>query len=107
MTLDEMKALHERSSKHREAIMQAGRVACFFCGSRFPASEIIEWCDHKTTAICGCGVDACLPDDGTITDEMLVEMEAYWFGHANNHLGSRMAKLGQQIAQARAAKDGE
>lgn len=76
-----MKSMHERSSYHRVALVSAGRCACFCCESRFDVSEIVEWIDDDQTALCGCGVDAVIPDaDGArVSDAVLAAMERYWF----------------------------
>ena len=71
--------LHLRSSTHREEIQTASECSCFHCLQTFPTTEIAEWIDENTTALCpGCGVDAVLP--GQIEAGTLQAMHAYWFG---------------------------
>jgi len=39
------------------------RCVCYYCGERFPVSEITDWCDEDETALCPyCGVDGVLVD---------------------------------------------
>lgn len=80
LTEAELKDLHRKSSDHRKTLEAMERAACFYCLRRFPAKDIKKWVGRKERALCPhCEIDSVLPDDGTITDAMLSEMEHYWF----------------------------
>lgn len=79
MTEEEMKELHKKSSKHREEVERLGKYVCFYCKHRRELGADQMWADKGQTLVCECMVDACLPDDGTVTDEMIKDMREYWF----------------------------
>lgn len=76
-----MRLLHKRCRNNRDAVMAAGKYACFFCGGRYPASAIAGWIDGGRTALCPCDCDAVLPDgdDMPVSDELLRAMCRRWF----------------------------
>lgn len=89
MKKDELEALYKTCRNNRSEIERLGRFACFSCEGRYAAAEVAEWIGEGKTALCPCWCDACLPDDGTITDEMLCAMEAHYFGRAHRVLSSK------------------
>jgi len=81
-----LKAVHRRCTKHRDEINQADACGCFYCQKLFHPSEIREWTDQGTTALCPhCGIDSVLPstEDHPVSELLLELMEAYWFGEAD------------------------
>lgn len=71
--------LHLRFSTHREEIEVACECRCFDCLQPLPTTEISEWIDENTTAICPrCGIDSVLP--GPAEPDVLRAMHTYWFG---------------------------
>lgn len=58
-----LKDAHLYSSQHREEIEQSEICGCYNCQRTFPPTEIEEWADNSTTAICPyCGTDAVIPN---------------------------------------------
>lgn len=81
MTEQELRELHRLSSGHRERILGSKLVGCFCCTDTYKPAEIREWIDEGLTALCPkCGIDAVLPESVGLTEELLREMSAYWFG---------------------------
>ena len=81
MTEQELRELHRLSSGHRDRILGSQPCGCFCCRSVFPPERIVEWVDEGRTALCPkCGIDAVLPESVGLTDQLLREMSAYWFG---------------------------
>ncbi len=80
MTIIELEELHRCCILHRERILKEETIGCFFCRNISDVSEIKEWVDRGSTALCPkCGVDAILP--GSLCDEsVLIQMDNYWFG---------------------------
>jgi hypothetical protein len=82
-----IRAAHAHSSGHRREILGSTICGCFYCCSKFPPSEIVEWIDeHQTgegqTALCPrCGIDSVIGDRSgfDISDDFLSAMKAYWF----------------------------
>ena len=74
---------HEYASNHRAEIEAGPLCGCFCCLRTFPPTEIVEWVDHGTTAVCPrCGVDAVLGGGAPlpVTDSAFLRtMNAYWF----------------------------
>ena len=82
MTLDydTLHHLHKQSSYHKAKLLAGNGCGCFHCLAKFGTSEITEWIDGGDTALCPrCGVDAVL---GDATDDVLREMEKYWFSYS-------------------------
>ncbi len=82
ITTFELEELHTCCYSHRERILKEETIGCFFCRNMSKSSDIEEWADKGTTALCPkCGVDAVLP--GSLCDEsVLIQMDNYWFGFA-------------------------
>lgn len=82
-----VQAAHAHSSQHRAEIMDSTLCGCFYCGARFPPSEIVEWADEDEggegqTALCPkCGIDSVIGDRSgfDISEEFLATMKAHWF----------------------------
>ena len=80
VSLDVLKSTHYDCSLHRTLVEKSKLVGCFYCQAKFPPSEITEWIDDGTTALCPhCGIDSVLPDSVDLSDEMLRAMHDYWF----------------------------
>lgn len=79
-SLDPLTA-REHTSRHRDALEASTLCGCFYCLALFPPTEIQEWWDDETTAVCPhCGVDAVIGDSVvTLTPEFLAAMQQYWF----------------------------
>jgi hypothetical protein len=81
------------SSNNRDAIKDDTDCGCYFCISTFKGSEIEEWIDSNSTALCPhCGIDSVLPmhlvNLPLDTDkEVLSRGLEHWFtGKANEEL---------------------
>lgn len=106
MTDAEMEALHKKSSNHRAEMELIGKYACFYCKKRRALKPEQDWADNGQTLFCECMVDACLPDDGTITDEMLEDMREYWFDKTVEAPGKPSEDFSEELkAKMRAAFD--
>jgi hypothetical protein len=76
------KEIHDFSSRHREEVEKSALAGCFSCLIMFTPSDIDEWVDGDTTALCPhCSVDAVLPDNMGIelTHDLLRGMHDIWF----------------------------
>jgi NAD-dependent SIR2 family protein deacetylase len=72
--------LHDFSSNHI-SLLKNNKCKCFYCLKSFHSNEIEEWIDKEETALCPyCGIDSVLPESINITEEILKEMNKYWFG---------------------------
>lgn len=89
LTRADLESFHRASTSHRELLATAVRAGCFHCESNFSPTEIHQWIDApaagraSATALCPrCGIDAVLPEAGSITIEagLLRAMREYWFG---------------------------
>jgi hypothetical protein len=76
---------HERSSDHREAVVVARLVGCFYCRRIYDPVEILDWVDEDDagvgrTALCPkCGIDAVIPVRAGIDVDFLETMHQRWF----------------------------
>ncbi|PCK83081.1 cytoplasmic protein [Rhizobium sophoriradicis] len=74
---------HKHSARHRQDIETSGRCGCFYCCAVFEPSEIEEWVDADTTALCPrCGIDAVLGDASGLpvtAKDFLTRMKSRWF----------------------------
>jgi hypothetical protein len=73
---------HKHSSKHKNEILGSQSCGCFYCLENFHASEIREWIDEGTTAMCPrCGIDSVIgAASGFPTSRpFLQKMHQYWF----------------------------
>lgn len=73
------RSAHKESSQHRQRILAADRVGCFFCLATdiSPMAEIRDWIDKDQTALCPrCGIDSVL---ARTEPEFLSIMRMYWF----------------------------
>ncbi len=72
---------HKFSSSHRSAIEASDQCGYFYCLETFPPSDIKEWIDEGSTALCPrCTIDSVLPDSRVpLTTEFLTEMQKRWF----------------------------
>ncbi len=75
-------AAHNGCTNNRQALLEAGRGACFYCCEEFAADDISEWVDHDSTALCPrCGIDSVLSASGQAADkQFLRRMHEHWFG---------------------------
>lgn len=79
-----LKKLHKKSSHHRDKIENKDTCSCFYCCNEFKSTDIKEWTDGKSTAICPrCGIDSVLP--GAIKLNVLKEMYEYWFNRGTKY----------------------
>lgn len=77
----DLEATHKLSMHNRSAIGDAERCSCFFCIRTFPSSDVTEWTDNGTTALCpNCEVDAVLP--GRYSTDDLIALCERWFTEA-------------------------
>jgi hypothetical protein len=75
-------AAHGHSSNNRDTLVKSDWCGCFYCCSSFSPSEIDEWVDDETTAICPiCGVDSVIGNASgfPIEKEFLGKMHDHWF----------------------------
>lgn len=85
MTTPDPVSEHERSSNHREAVLAARLVGCFYCRKIFDPVEILEWVDEFDAgigrmALCPkCGIDAVIPVRAGIDVDFLASMHQRWF----------------------------
>lgn len=74
---------HEHSSNHRSEVEASRLIGCFYCCATYPPSQIEEWIDDETTAMCPkCGIDSVIGDASgyPIGDgKFLKEMNGIWF----------------------------
>lgn len=75
---NEVLAAHKFCDHHRD---MAGPCGCFYCERTFDASEITEWIDNDSTAVCPyCRIDSVIPASKVRIDpEFLRAMHAHWF----------------------------
>ena len=86
-TLEKVKAAHNRSSAHRNEVLQSEYCGCFYCCTVFKSDAISSWIDKNSsgvgqTALCpNCGIDSVIGDKSPfpIKDDFLVAMRKYWF----------------------------
>ncbi|WP_394692016.1 cytoplasmic protein [Hyphobacterium sp.] len=75
---------HKRSIYHRAEIERSQHCGCFSCLAVFEPSEIAEWTDEETTALCPkCGIDAVIGDASgfpAVDKVFLTGMNKRWFG---------------------------
>lgn len=80
----QFKNAHEHSWKHKAEIESSVSCACFFCLSNFPPSDISEWIDGGTTAMCPrCGIDSVIGDASglpILEASFMNEMANHFFG---------------------------
>ena len=72
---------HKLSDNHRAALTKSTKAGCFYCQATFAPSEVVEWIDRGTTALCPrCGIDSVIGDaDHPLDRGFLASMHAYWF----------------------------
>ncbi len=73
---------HQNSKSHREEVENSDLCGCYYCLHIFKPSEIVEWIDDETTALCPhCGIDSVIGQKSgyPITAEFLQRMNEYWF----------------------------
>jgi hypothetical protein len=84
---NELTILYEQSFKSRKLLEKYEKCGCGFCLRIFRLSQIIEWTDDDSTAICPyCGIDSIFPigevDIGVIVDidiDVLKELRSLAF----------------------------
>ena len=77
----ELKRAHKHSIYHHQQIKNS-RCGCFYCLKTFEYSDIHEWTDNDTTALCPiCGIDTVIGDTSgfPIHQEFLQAMHKYYF----------------------------
>jgi hypothetical protein len=80
-TMDIISA-HAFSSNHRSQVETSKLCGCFYCVAMFPPTEIVEWVDLDSTAMCPrCGIDSIIgsASEVPIAAEFLERMRAHWF----------------------------
>ena len=73
---------HILCTKNRDLLEKSPKCGCFYCESVYDPSEIKNWIDGRTTAMCAkCGIDSVIPEteDYPLTTEFLKKMHDYWF----------------------------
>ena len=74
---------HDYTIFNKQQVMQSKTCGCFYCLRMFEPSEIVDWCDlAEDTALCPyCGIDSILAEASgfKITEELLRQMNEYWF----------------------------
>ena len=73
---------HEDSIYHAAQVHASEQCGCFYCLEIFPSTEIEEWLDNNTTAICPhCGIDAVIAEtaERKINKAFLQNMKSQWF----------------------------
>lgn len=81
----DQKAAHKRCSLHRDVMEKSATAGCFYCLAVFPPTEVKEWIDGQTTALCPkCGIDSVIPStpEFPVDEDVLRQMEAHWFADA-------------------------
>ncbi|WP_424244238.1 hypothetical protein Dip510_001439 [Elusimicrobium posterum] len=79
---NELETAHKFSSHHRKSLEKDNLCGCFYCLEIFHPSEVKEWIDDETTAICPyCDIDAIIGKSSgfPVTKEFLEKMHKYWF----------------------------
>jgi hypothetical protein len=80
----DLMAAHKHSSRHRDEIAMSSLCGCFSCLDTYAPSEIVEWTDGGTSAICPhCGIDSVIGDASGLpvtSPEFLGAMSDRWFG---------------------------
>ena len=75
---------HQFSVNNRKQLEQSSVCGCFYCRKIFNPNEITEWLPEKSgTALCPyCGIDSVIGEASgfQITEQLLKEMNQYWFG---------------------------
>jgi hypothetical protein len=77
-----VRAAHGHSSNHRSEILASRECGCFYCGSIFAPTEIKDWVDEGTTALCPkCEIDSVIGEKSgfPIEPEFLDRMKRHWF----------------------------
>lgn len=85
---NQVKEAHKASSRHAELVQASERCGCFYCLKVYQPSEIREWIDQGSTALCPhCGIDSVLPEAAgyPLTQQFLKQMESYWFGQGTTY----------------------
>lgn len=78
----QLERLHSYCTHNKRLVEASDKCYCFYCKSTMDARDIEEYIDSEQTALCPkCGIDAILPDriDEPIDDNILSEMNTYWF----------------------------
>jgi len=79
---------HKFSTRHRERLSFKDLCGCFYCKDQFVLSDVEEWVDDNTTALCPSrGVDSVvgMPDMVQLGvslndfDQLLTDMNTHWF----------------------------
>jgi hypothetical protein len=73
---------HKNCSRHRGEIERSEQCGCFYCLQSFLPSEIEEWTDSDTTAMCPrCGIDSVIGSASgfSLSREFLQRMHNHWF----------------------------
>lgn len=75
---------HAQSFANRKSIEASEQAACFYCESRFPASEVAHWVRDEAgdTAMCPrCTIDSVIGDASGVrlTPDFIRRMKARWF----------------------------
>ena len=77
-----LEAIWHFCGNHEPLVWRSARCGCFHCESFFAPTEIEDWVDRMSTALCPrCGVDAVLPDVPlyVLNAELLREMHEAFF----------------------------
>lgn len=82
-TEDVLQAAHKTCFKNRTDLEASDKCGCFSCGRVFVPTEINEWVDGDTTAVCPhCHVDAVIASNKgfPLDEEFLMAMNDTYFG---------------------------
>lgn len=82
MDANKLKAAIGYATANRDKLKISKYAACYYCKQIYPASEVVEFCDSETTALCPkCGIDSVLSDQSPyeFKIEVLEELNQFWF----------------------------
>lgn len=71
----------EYNKNHRNLLEFNKEAGCYYCCNFFLVSDVKEWIDKETTALCPkCWIDSVIPNvNNSLTVNILKAMYEYWF----------------------------
>ena len=76
---------HKHCFKNRSELDRSDACGCFYCPNTFKRSEVFEWTDDETTALCPqCGIDSVIGSavGFQLSREFFQKMNDRWFGES-------------------------
>lgn len=108
------RAAHERTTHHRDEVLQSETCGCFHCLKVFPPSKIVRWIHDGATALCPrCGVDAVIGSASgyDLQGTFLRQMQHYWFvtsKDGESHMRPKpMSEARHRIPRVKLVVDGD